>query len=227
MRIHLRVAARALPVIAAAALACAACQSDTPTDQASADASSEASTPEPDASTDASTDPTTDNAAAPDAADSDSSAAAAPTTKAATPAATGTKCTTASLKAAKGRVTGDASQKHITIVWTNTSSHPCTMTGFGVVKLEGPSDPMGSTFELRRTSKTPAAVKLAPGGTAHTVITWAPPSTGSHWVPTKVLLSPPDDTKSAELPWSGGPVLRQDGATHPGTYFDPVQAGSG
>lgn len=41
-----------------------------------------------------------------------------------------------------------------------------------------------------------------------------------------MVVTPPDETRSAELPWPGGAVLRQDGATRPGTFVGPVGEGA-
>ncbi|GAA4553510.1 hypothetical protein GCM10023175_49620 [Pseudonocardia xishanensis] len=137
------------------------------------------------------------------------------------------KCTLDTLEASVGRTTGEAGQRHTTIVWTNTSKAPCTMTGFGGVDLKGPADPtFGPTYSLPRAAEQPTTVRLAAGAAAHTVITWLPPQDGSGWTPTGMLVTPPDETRSAELPWPGGAVLRQDGATHPGTFLGPVGAGA-
>jgi len=137
------------------------------------------------------------------------------------------KCTLATLEASVGRTTGEAGQRHTTIVWTNTSSAPCTMTGFGGVDLKGPADAtFGPTYSLPRSAGQPTTVRLAAGAAAHTVITWLPPQDGPGWTPTGMLVTPPDETRSAELPWPGGAVLRQDGATHPGTFIGPVGAGA-
>ncbi|WP_249265694.1 hypothetical protein [Pseudonocardia sp. Ae406_Ps2] len=64
---------------------------------------------------------------------------------------------------------------------------------------------------------------MKPGGTAHTVITWLP---GGSWTPTEIVVTAPDETTSTTLRWDQGPVLRQDGATRPGTYIHPVAPGS-
>lgn len=137
----------------------------------------------------------------------------------------GARCTLAELKADRGRTTGEAGQRHTVIVWTNTSARTCTMTGFGGIDLQGPPDPKGPTYSLPRAGRTAAAVRLVPGGTAHTTITWLPPQEGPGWTPTRLSITPPDETRSATVSWPGGAVLRQDGATHPGTYFDPVAPG--
>jgi hypothetical protein len=70
------------------------------------------------------------------------------------------------------------------------------------------------------------AFTLAPGQAAHTTITWLPPQDGPGWTPTAILATPPNETRSARLDWPGGAVLRQDGATHPGTYIGPVSPGA-
>ncbi|GEL24329.1 hypothetical protein PSU4_32830 [Pseudonocardia sulfidoxydans NBRC 16205] len=137
------------------------------------------------------------------------------------------KCVFADLEAALGATTGEAGQRHTTVVWTNRSAKPCTMTGFGGVDLTGPNDPtFGATYSLPRSSKTPSTVTLAPGATAHTTITWLPPQDGPGWTPTGMAVTPPDETRSATVGWPGGAVLRQDGATSPGTFIDPVAPGS-
>ncbi|OZM75865.1 DUF4232 domain-containing protein [Pseudonocardia sp. MH-G8] len=164
------------------------------------------------------------------------STAAAPTTAAggdssatATPGGGGgsddTRCTLDEVSASLGRTTGEAGQRHTAIVWTNTSAQPCTMTGFGGVDLQGPDDPMGPTYSLRRAEQPASPVRLEPGSAAHTTITWLPPQDGSEWTPSGMLVTPPDETRSASLEWPGGAVLRQDGATRPGTYISPVRPG--
>jgi hypothetical protein len=194
-------------ILTAAVTAVAGCQSPAPTAVAPSTAPSTEAAPASDSAT-------------PDAGGSDSGGGTGGTAPAAT------RCTLDQLKATTGRTTGEAGQRHTIIVWTNTSSRPCTMSGFGGVDLRGPADPMGTTYSLPRAAKSPTVVRLASGGTAHTTITWLPPQDGPGWTPTSVLVTPPDETRSATVRWPGGPVLRQDGATHPGTYIDPVQPGS-
>jgi hypothetical protein len=136
------------------------------------------------------------------------------------------RCTLDQLTASLGRTTGEAGQRHTTVVWTNTSTSDCVMDGFGGVDLQGPDDPMGRTYSLPRTSATPKSFPLAPGHAAHITITWLPPQDGPGWTPTAMLVTPPNETRSAHLDWPGGAVLRQDGATHPGTYVGPVGPGA-
>jgi hypothetical protein len=137
------------------------------------------------------------------------------------------RCTLDQLRASLGATTGEAGQRHTTVVWTNTSTSGCLMEGFGGVDLQGPEDPMGPTYSLPRSSAAPESFTLAPGHAAHTTITWLPPQDGPGWTPTTIVVTPPDETRSARLEWPGGAVLRQDGATHPGTYVGPVSPGTG
>jgi hypothetical protein len=166
-----------------------------------------------------------------------SAPAAPPPTSSAAPTST-TATTTAAAAPDKGKclltdvhpevtqTTGEAGQRHTTVTWTNVSSSTCTMFGYGGVDLKGPPDPQTDTYSLpRQTSEQPALVRLAPGDKAHTVITWLPSDT-TRWTPTKLLVTPPDETHSAVLDWPGGAVTRQDGATHPGTYVGPVEKGA-
>jgi hypothetical protein len=136
------------------------------------------------------------------------------------------RCTLDQLTASLGRTTGEAGQRHTSVVWTNTSTSDCVMDGFGGVDLQGPDDPMGRTYSLPRTSAAPQSFTLAPGHAAHTTITWLPPQDGPGWTPTAMRVTPPEETRSARIDWPGGAVLRQDGATHPGTYIGPVSPGA-
>jgi hypothetical protein len=105
------------------------------------------------------------------------------------------------------------------------------MTRFGGVDLVGPADPNGTTYSLPRSGQQPSTVTLVPGATAYTVITYLSPdpgsigSNGSHdWTPTAAVVTPPNETHHQTLPWIGGPVERQDGATRAGTFIAPVRA---
>jgi hypothetical protein len=162
-------------------------------------------------------------ATAPPAATGDQAAATPSPTP--VPARAG-RCTLDQLTASLGRTTGEAGQRHTSVVWTNTSTSDCVMDGFGGVDLQGPDDPMGRTYSLPRTSAAPQSFALAPGHAAHTTITWLPPQDGPGWTPTAMLVTPPEETRSARIDWPGGAVLRQDGATHPGTYIGPVSPGA-
>ncbi|MBN9734950.1 MULTISPECIES: DUF4232 domain-containing protein [unclassified Pseudonocardia] len=133
------------------------------------------------------------------------------------------RCTTADLSATVNQPTGTGQQSTI-LAWRNTSDQPCTMTGFGGVDLRGPEDPtFGPSYSLPRSSEEATPVTLQPGGTGITTITTL---SGGGWTPTEVVVTAPDETTSTTIPWRGGPVQRQDGATRPGSYIGPVEQGS-
>lgn len=134
------------------------------------------------------------------------------------------RCADGDLNAALGGTTAGSGQRRTTVVWTNTSPEPCTMTGFGGVDLRGPDHSThGPSYSLPRSAGPATLVQLRSGGTAHTVITWL---SGGDWKPTRIVITPPDETTPKTLEWPGTAVQRQDGATRPGTYLGPVSAGS-
>lgn len=157
------------------------------------------------------------------------SASATPTAHP-TPAAT-TRCHTSDLSAALGAKAGTG-QTTVPVVYTNTSGHTCTMYGFGGVDLHGPQYPTyGPVYSLPRQQAAPLKVTLAPGGHAHVTITYllnrGQAARSQPWRPAYLLITPPDETTSLRVAWTtGDAVVRQDGATHPGTYISPVTAGS-
>jgi hypothetical protein len=142
------------------------------------------------------------------------------------------ECSLQNVTATLASPRGDGSQRTVSVVWRNVSGKTCTMSGFGGVDLVGPADPNGTTYSLPRSGQRSSIVALAPGATAYTVITYLSPDPGSvgsngsqNWTPTEAVVTPPNETHHKTLPWIGGPVERQDGATHPGTFIAPVSAG--
>ncbi|MGW4882121.1 DUF4232 domain-containing protein [Streptomyces sp. NPDC004262] len=117
--------------------------------------------------------------------------------------------------------TGSGSgQKHAVVALTNKSGRTCTLYGFpGVDLVDG-----GRQWPLRRTDATPQRVTLASGAAARFTLTYLPSDAGDStaFTPTTVVITAPDQRTSYDLPWHGGPVVLQDGATHPGTYVGPV-----
>jgi Domain of unknown function (DUF4232) len=115
---------------------------------------------------------------------------------------------------------GDSSQMHFAVILTNISPRSCTLQGYPGVDLVGPDGP---TYSLPRQSGDPRPVTLAPGASASSRLTFLPTPNG--WVPSTILVTPPDATTQLQTPWIPGgiAVLRQDGATHPGTYIGPLE----
>ena len=139
------------------------------------------------------------------------------------------RCTTTVLDVALGAITQTVNtQSQVPIVFTNTSTQPCSLLGF-------PGTEFGAAgalpIDLVRTPAKPVRVNLVPGGQAHAVLTFlAGPDpacdAGGPWIPSTLTVTPPDDTTSVQIPWPGGSVDDcQTGATHPGSFIGPVIAG--
>jgi Protein of unknown function (DUF4232) len=122
---------------------------------------------------------------------------------------------------------GDSAQMHFAVILTNISSQSCTLRGYPGVDLVGSADQQnGPTYSLPRQSGAPQPLTIAPGASASSRLTFLPTPNG--WVPRTIVVTPPDTTAQLETPWIPGgiAVLRQDGATHPGTYIGPLVASS-
>ncbi|MFI5806483.1 DUF4232 domain-containing protein [Streptomyces sp. NPDC051561] len=124
----------------------------------------------------------------------------------------------------------DDVQHEVVINLTNKSTAPCTLNGYPGVDLVGaPTDtlPDGTWSLARETTSKPRSTTLQPKATASFSLTYLPYSAQgnapeSELRATKLVITPPNETHSATLPWEFGPVLLQDGATHPGTHVGPI-----
>ncbi|NKQ51750.1 DUF4232 domain-containing protein [Amycolatopsis sp. K13G38] len=123
-------------------------------------------------------------------------------------------------------------QFDVPLTFRNTSSHDCGLYGVPGVDLIGPDDPNGPVYHLTRIDNGVRHNVVTPGKTATatiTVLTNTPGSVGSdgstNWVPTTVKTIPPGQTTPLTAQWPAGlTVLRQDAATHPGSYVNGVLA---
>jgi hypothetical protein len=138
------------------------------------------------------------------------------------------RCHTGELTASLGKVTGNAEeQNHVALTFTNIGKTACRMRGFPGVDLVDADERPETTYSLPRTTDKPTTVVLSPGGSASAIIAflWGGPGDGDIFLPAKLVTTPPDETRSLTVPWPvKTPVLRQDGATHPGTYVGAVGA---
>ncbi|MCZ0993157.1 DUF4232 domain-containing protein [Streptomyces noursei] len=137
-------------------------------------------------------------------------------------------CTTDGLQAGWGSEGGGvpdmkSDQQQTAAVWLkNISGTPCSISGFPGVQIKGTD---GTTWDLQRSAKKPESKVLKPN--AHTTFTLALlPSTRADdkkVEPGQVLITPPNEKKHFQLQWPfGGAILDQSGATHPGTFVNPV-----
>lgn len=144
--------------------------------------------------------------------------------------ADGGRCRLADLRAELATPEGAAAgqgERTVRVVWTNTSTRSCTMTGFGGVDFERMSDEqVGSAergkpkrFSVPRNGASPATVRLEPDGQAHSTIGYLSDRYSvDDFSAERVLATPPDETHSAVLTWSGDTVLRSR------TILAPVEA---
>ncbi|WEB40148.1 DUF4232 domain-containing protein [Streptomyces yunnanensis] len=137
-------------------------------------------------------------------------------------------CTTDGLQAGWGSEGGGvpdmkSDQQQTAAVWLkNISGTPCSISGFPGVQIKGTD---GTTWDLQRSAKKPESKVLKPN--AHTTFTLTLlPSTRADdkkVEPGQVLITPPNEKKHFQLQWPfGGAILDQSGATHPGTFVNPV-----
>lgn len=143
-------------------------------------------------------------------------------------------CHTAQLSARLGpRTEMGGGQGAIPLTYTNISERPCVLRGVPGADLHGPADPNGPVYTLPRQNARVTDVQLAPQASASArlvVLSDQPGSVGSFgskgWVPTELVTIPPGETSPLTLPWPAGlSVVRQDSATHPGSWIGPFTAG--
>lgn len=127
------------------------------------------------------------------------------------------RCHTSGLRVSKSEGPGGAAagHLHLTITFTNTGTTACRMEGYAGFGLRGaqgsvlPSNVIrGSTFAKQ--DPGPSPIILAPGASASTDLAWSdvptgadnggPPCAGGV---TALLVTPPDETQSVTLPFSG------------------------
>jgi hypothetical protein len=117
-------------------------------------------------------------------------------------------------------------QLHLRLVVVATGGS-CRVSGFPTVELVGADDPtFGPIYRLPAQTARPQSLLLRHGQRAHAVLTWL---RDGRWRPDYALVIVPTNggpSPPLTLPWRGGPVLRQDAATHPGSYVGPLRRGA-
>jgi hypothetical protein len=140
------------------------------------------------------------------------------------------RCTTADLEVLLGKPAekNDApGQYDIPLTYRNTSDHTCGLYGVPGVDLVGPDDAtFGPVYHLPRVDNGVKDNEVPAGTTASATITVLKAAAGEPaWKPAKLNTIPPGQTTALTAKWPADlPVLRQDAATHPGSYVNGILA---
>jgi Protein of unknown function (DUF4232) len=130
------------------------------------------------------------------------------------------RCAAADLAVTLGAATAVATDQYrLPVTLTDRSSRACAVTGFPGVELVAGD---GSTYDVARSPLVPITrIVLAPGASGHADLTYLSTAASEQgaFIPTSVLVTPPDTVTSVRVGWDRGPVVDQSGATHPGTYI--------
>ena len=135
----------------------------------------------------------------------------------------GERCGTGDLSVSFGEVRDSGTnQPHIQLVYTNVSEDDCTLRGVPGVDLTGPVDPVqGPTYSVPRIDNGDAGHLLKAGEAGIAELTVLADGGPEAWVPTELITIPPGEDTARRIAWPYDfGVLRQDGATHPGTYVN-------
>jgi hypothetical protein len=159
------------------------------------------------------TTPTSAGAGADDAADDFARTPADPSAK---------RCT--KLKVTLGEsampVEGAADQFRVSVVFTNRGGVTCVLRGFPGARFDGAD---GTSWDLVRTNDAITSVTLGPDGQASSTLTFLASDNATGWHVRTLSVTPPNTTDTQQVAWPQGPVLKQDGATHPGSYLAPIK----
>ncbi|MDX3235000.1 DUF4232 domain-containing protein [Streptomyces sp. ME03-5709C] len=144
-------------------------------------------------------------------------AAHPPSGTASAPPPTTGRCHTADLRASIGRNDPGAGQENFPVVLTNRSARTCTVHGFPGVAFVNAAGEQVTVDPERATGQPARQVALAPGDSAWAAMSFSNPAvTGVTTVtPAAVLVTPPDETASLKVAWTGGKVSNTGKASVP------------
>jgi Protein of unknown function (DUF4232) len=133
------------------------------------------------------------------------------------------QCSTADLSAQLKAGSPGAGQRYATVVLTNTSTHSCTLGGYGGLGLLG-APRQGVPTDLRRiASPSPTTLTVSPDGSVRSLLHWTviaaadEPEATCEPTAVTVVVTPPNQTRALLRPWTFGPVC-QHGLIWQNTY---------
>ncbi|MFE1771812.1 DUF4232 domain-containing protein [Streptomyces sp. NPDC059008] len=107
------------------------------------------------------------------------------------------------------------------VVLTNKGSRTCTIGGFAGVDLK--SENGGERWSLARSSAKHGSITLGPGdSTDFTINVLMTKEDKGFYQPAFADITPPNETRSITIKWPWGTLVDQRGATHPGTFVNPI-----
>ncbi|MFI6768340.1 DUF4232 domain-containing protein [Streptomyces sp. NPDC050355] len=107
------------------------------------------------------------------------------------------------------------------VVLTNKGSRTCKIGGFPGVDLK--SENGGERWSLVRSSAKHGSITLAPGdSTDFTINVIMTKEDKGFYQPAFADVTPPNETKAITIAWPWGTLVDQRGATHPGTFVNPI-----
>lgn len=112
-----------------------------------------------------------------------------------------------------------ASQFRIQLAFRNPGAK-CVVRGFPGFRFDGED---GTSWDVVRTNEPKLDVVLEPGERAVANFTFLGSDEASGWHVKSVAITPPHTYDTETFPWQQGALLKQDAATHPGTYISPVR----
>ncbi|GLW16480.1 MULTISPECIES: DUF4232 domain-containing protein [Streptomyces] len=137
------------------------------------------------------------------------------------------RCHTSGLKAAFA-TGGDAApdpnasgSTTTSVVLTNKGSRACKIGGFAGVDLK--SENGGERWSLARSTAKHGSITLQPGdSTDFTINVLLTKEDTGFYQPAYADVTPPNETSSLTIAWPWGTLVDQRGATHPGTFVNPI-----
>ncbi|MGP4092296.1 DUF4232 domain-containing protein [Streptomyces sp. KR55] len=145
----------------------------------------------------------------------------------ATPVPATSRCHSSELRASIGPDHPGAGQENFAVILTNGSHRTCTVYGFPGVAFVNSTGEAVTPDPERTTGQEERIVTLAPGASAWSALAFTNPAlTGVTTVtPAAVLVTPPDETTSIRVRWTGGKVSNTGKASVP--QVSPFRPGDG
>lgn len=125
-------------------------------------------------------------------------------------------------------------QHRLDLAFAKSDKDQCQTSGYPDVELIGPNIPPASYSvidQLPHPDWATPTVVLGEDGVVHAVLTYEEPrpentDLSNPYVPGYLRVVLPGDNYAFGVPWTFGPVLYMDGATHPANFIGPIQSGT-